>query len=113
MAAAAALQNRLWSFTDAFYAGQGQENSGYVTDEYLARASAGAGIDVLTARRERDTPEAARILRAASSEAQRLGVQSTPSFFLRRGDGALRPLKVSRLTPDAFTAALDDSLAAR
>jgi hypothetical protein len=35
MAAAAAQQDRLWSFTDSFYHHQGAENSGYATDDFL------------------------------------------------------------------------------
>ena len=34
-AGAAAQQNRLWQFVDAFYQRQGTENSGYVTDSFL------------------------------------------------------------------------------
>lgn len=111
MAAAAAIQGRLWSFTDAFYANQGQGNTGYVTDEFLDRIAARAGVDVAAARRGQDEPEAARALRHARDAASRLGVRSTPSFFVRRGDGAPRRVDVTELTPGGFSAALDDALA--
>ena len=35
MAAAAAQQDKLWPFADAFYRSQGAENSGYATDDFL------------------------------------------------------------------------------
>src|SRR4051812_38074684 len=34
-AAAAGTQNKLWQFIDGFYGAQGDENSGYVTDNFL------------------------------------------------------------------------------
>ena len=113
MAAAAALQDRLWHFTDAFYAQQGEENTGYVTEEFLSQMATAAGADLEAARSARDDPAAARVLRDAQATAERLGVQGTPAFFVRRGDGDLRPVEVNELTPDAFAAALDATLAAR
>jgi protein-disulfide isomerase len=104
-AAGAAAQNRLWPFADAFYAQQGTENSGYVTDEFLDEVGRTGGVDV-DAARGADTST----LNAARDEAERLGVDSTPSFFLRKGDGELERLDVSELTPEAFTEALDKAL---
>jgi protein-disulfide isomerase len=109
MAAAAADHDRLWQFTDAFYAAQGEENSGYVTDAFLrataSRAGLGAGAvpDGASARRRLDDAEA---------EASRLGVQGTPAFFLRRGDGEPVALTPADMTPAAFIAALDVALRA-
>src|SRR3954447_10233288 len=34
-AAAAGAQNKLWQFIDVFYGEQGEENSGYVTDDFI------------------------------------------------------------------------------
>ena len=71
-AASAAGRDRLWQFADGFFQRQGQENSGYVTDDFLRAvdpaavgAGAAAGIGALA---------------AAEAEAKRHGVQSTPSF---------------------------------
>ena len=108
MAAAAARQDRLWQFTDAFYRSQGAENSGYATDEFLRRiATQTPGLDVERAFAERgDT----RMLGAAERAAGTLGVSHTPAFYLRRGDGPARPLEPSDLTAEAFAAALDERL---
>jgi protein-disulfide isomerase len=113
MAAAAALQDRMWSFADAYYASQGQENTGYVTADFLTETGTAAGLDLAAARATQDGDKAAAVLRDAQAEADRLGVNSTPSFFVRHGDGELQPLEISKLTPDAFAAALDTALAAR
>ena len=38
-------QGRLWPFLEAFYAAQGAENSGYVTDDFLRDVAKAAGAD--------------------------------------------------------------------
>ena len=45
VAAGAERQGRLWAFLEAFYARQGTENSGYVTDGFLREVAAAAGVD--------------------------------------------------------------------
>jgi protein-disulfide isomerase len=113
MAAAAARQDRLWPFADAFYASQGPENSGYATDDFLRRIGASAGLDVDRALGDRDRPRVLDTLAAADRAARTLGADHTPAFFLRRGDGRPQPVEPSALTAEAFAAALDDALAAR
>jgi protein-disulfide isomerase len=113
-AAAAARQDRLWSFVDDFYRHQGAENSGYATDAFLrARAGATPGIDPDRVMAERSDPAALRALTGAERLATRLGSQSTPAFYLRHGDGPLRPLPITELSPQAFVAALDSALSTR
>jgi protein-disulfide isomerase len=108
VAAGAAAQGRLWSFTDSFYANQGAENTGYVTDAFLRATAGSAGVDLAAAQAD---PGADAVLQRAQAEAERLQVAGTPSFFLRRGDGDLEPVTVDDMTPAAFTTALDDALA--
>jgi protein-disulfide isomerase len=111
MAAAAARQDRLWPFVDAFYRSQGPENSGYADDAFLRRAAAAAGMDVAAALRDRDAPPAGAWLVAAQRDAGRLRVQGTPAFSLRVGDAAPIALQPRELTPESFAAALDAALA--
>jgi hypothetical protein len=59
----------------------------------------------------RSRPKAQDALDAAQAHADELGVQSTPSFLLRVGDGEPQPVTPADLTPAAFTAALDAALA--
>jgi protein-disulfide isomerase len=68
MAAAAALQDRLWPFADEFYGSQGVENSGYVTDDFLRTTAAAGGLDVSSALKGRDGAEAERVLAQAREE---------------------------------------------
>jgi protein-disulfide isomerase len=109
LAAATAAQDRLWGFTDAFYAAQGQENTGYVTDDFLEQAANAAGADYDAAEEAANGATAARVLEQAQDDASRLGVSSTPTFYLRRGDDET-PLKIDDLDPATFTAALDEAL---
>lgn len=87
VAAGAERQGRLWPFLEAFYAAQGQENSGYVTDGFLRSVAAAAGVDADAALRFADSAAAQERLNRASSDAQRLGIDSTPTFTVARGDG--------------------------
>lgn len=102
MAAAAARQDRLWPFADAFYRSQGQENSGYATDDFLRRtAEATPGLDVERAFGDRDDPRVLDLLGEAERAAGALGTDHTPAFYLRSGDGPARPIE-----PDELDAAL-------
>jgi protein-disulfide isomerase len=111
VAAAAALQDRMWPFTEYVFANQGAENSGWVTDAFLREATGAVpGLDGARALAEADSPAARRLLAEAERSATAAGVDSTPSFLLRRGDGTPRPLEVQELSPAAFASALDAAL---
>ena len=97
MAAAAAQQDRLWSFTDAFYRSQGAENSGYVTDDFLRATAGAAGLDVERAFADRERPAVLDTLTEAQHAAAKLKVDHTPAFYLRRGDGPARAIDLSEL----------------
>jgi protein-disulfide isomerase len=87
VAAGAEHQGRLWPFLEAFYAAQGPENSGYVTDDFLRSVASAAGVDAGAALADADTAAAQDRLNRANADAQRLGVDSTPTFTVARGDG--------------------------
>jgi protein-disulfide isomerase len=93
VAAGAERQGKLWPFLEAFYASQGEENSGYVTDEFLRSVAAAAGVDATKALQAADTAAAQDRLNRANADAQRLGVEATPTFTLARGEGAPRVLQ--------------------
>ncbi len=92
VAAGAAQQGRLWPFLEAFYAAQGQENSGYVTDEFLRSVAKAAGVDADAALAYADGAAAQQQLNRANADAQRLGIAATPTFTVARGDGKPRVL---------------------
>jgi protein-disulfide isomerase len=85
LAAAASLQDRAWQFTELAYENQGDEGSGYATDEYLRKiAAATPGLDAPKALAASGSPAAQRVLDQASRAKDRLGVSSTPTFYLER-----------------------------
>ena len=114
LALAAGLQDRLWEFTELFYRSQGAENSGYATDEFLRDlAEATPGLDVERAFRQRDSRRVHALLADARARAQRLAVNSTPSFFVSHHGGREQPFPVAALEPGAFADPLDAQLESR
>lgn len=73
-AASAAERDRLWQFADGFFQRQGDENTGYVDDDFLRE------IDPATV--GADEAAGDRAIAAAQAEANRYAVQSTPSFVV-------------------------------
>jgi protein-disulfide isomerase len=108
--AAAGEQNLEWNYTNLFYYNQGQENSGYVTDEFIDSIYKAAGVDEAKANAFRKTDAAAVPAQSADEEAQKYGIQSTPSFVVGPTGGPYTKLDVDITNPDGFKAALDSLL---
>jgi protein-disulfide isomerase len=87
VAAGAERQGRLWPFVEAFYAAQGQENSGYVTDGFLRSVSKAAGVDAGKALSAADGEFAMRQVEQADADATRLRVAATPTFTVAKAGG--------------------------
>ena len=109
VAAGAEQQGKLWPFLEAFYAMQGEENSGYVTDEFLRSVAAASGVDAAKAMGAADTAAAQERLNRANSDAQALGIDATPTFTLARGDG--KPQVIAANDAQTLAAAIDKELA--
>jgi protein-disulfide isomerase len=108
VAAAAQLQNRLWSFSQLFYRNQGEENSGYVTDPFLRLlAESVPGLDAKRALNDRGGATVRGLLAKNDARARALGVRSTPAFYVGRTGGRLVRLKPSSLNAPAFAGPLD------
>jgi len=82
-AIAAGRQGRGWNFVELFYANQGREASGYVTDEFLTEIAKGAGVpDISRWNRDRKGEATLTQVQRSGEEAQRLGFSGTPSFAI-------------------------------
>jgi protein-disulfide isomerase len=82
-AAAAAEQNKLWSFVDAFYYNQGAENSGYVTPKFLRRVGALVpGLDVNKMMTRMRSSATLIELRRMTALAHARNVHATPTFLI-------------------------------
>jgi protein-disulfide isomerase len=112
MANAAASQNHMWDFIDRFYSEQGQENTGYVTDAFLRKiGSEVKGFDIERAFTEAQSQDALGTLAASHTEAEKLGIDSTPSFTIGRTGHKLRVLDVTSLSPSFFSSVIQRELA--
>jgi protein-disulfide isomerase len=98
VAHAAALQDRMWDFTERFFRNQGPENSGYATNAFLERlARQTPGLDVEQLQADFGSPEAEALTRQAERMARRLGVEGTPAFYLVRDGGEPEPIEIDAL----------------
>lgn len=92
-ALAASEQDRLQQFVENFYANQGPENSGYVTDDFLNDIAEKAGIpDIDKWQADRDLPKWDQVLLDIDNEAVGAGFSGTPSFAIRNDDGSLEQI---------------------
>lgn len=110
-AAAATKENKLFQFADLFYRRQGEENSGYVTDDFISKLAKDTGVDPAAAVAAAKDASNQPLVQAAEKQANDLGSQSTPDFFLRLASGRLVKVSPQDLTADAFAQALDQALA--
>jgi protein-disulfide isomerase len=106
--AAAAQQNKMFDYAATMYRNQGQENTGYMTQDYVKKiAAATPGVDAAKLTADLDAPPVNKLLTEAQALATSGQVSSTPSFFVARTGRTLKPLEVSQLTAGAFTPELD------
>jgi protein-disulfide isomerase len=82
-ALAAGAQEKAWNFIELFYRKQGEENSGYVTGEFIESIGKGAGIpDLTTWSKERKSKKYKKQLEATTKQATKIGFDATPSFAI-------------------------------
>jgi protein-disulfide isomerase len=111
MATAASLQNKLWEYVDVFYANQGEEHSGYITDAFLERiGKAVSGLDVDRALADRKLPRVQTQIAQAQAEMQLNGIDGTPGFLLGPTGGRLERFTYRAFTPEEFRQAIDAAL---
>jgi protein-disulfide isomerase len=80
-AVAAGKQGRGWNFVELFYRNQGEEASGYVTDDFLTEVARGAGVpDIGKWNKDRKSKAVLSEVSKSTNEAQELGFSGTPSF---------------------------------
>lgn len=107
----AGRRGRLWNVGELFYANQGAEGSGWVTDELLRTTASAAGLDADRVLDSLDDPALEKAMQAAELHAERSGIRGTPAFELGRTGGAFTPLEVTSLGPEEFRRAVESLLA--
>jgi protein-disulfide isomerase len=87
-ALAAGEQGRYWNFVELFYRNQGEENSGYVTDEFLTAIARGAGVpNIREWNADRENPRWDAVLSKTRAAADSLGIASTPTIVVEGPGG--------------------------
>lgn len=87
-ALAAGEQDRFFNFIQLFYVNQGEENAGYVTDDFLERIARGAGVpDIDRWNEDRENPQWDEILASNDADAGSLGFTGTPSILVTGPNG--------------------------
>jgi protein-disulfide isomerase len=97
VAAGAEQQGRLWPFLETFYSKQGPENSGYVTDDFLRSVASASGVNASKALAFADGSTSQTPLARANAEAQKLGINGTPTFVVQRGNGKPQVVSADKL----------------
>lgn len=102
---AAGEQNLYWPYHTLLFENQGEENSGYVTDDFLrGLAEDTPGLDVQKWEDQRAGNSFTKELGAVQSKAQAEGVNSTPTLIVEGPGGQV---KIDRLTDyDQITLAI-------
>jgi len=113
-ALAAGKQNKLWPFIEIFYREQGEEGSGYVTEQYLQNiAQQVPGLDLTAWTAARNDPSLTAQLTTDAQLAAASGFTGTPSFLIGKTGGAAKKLEYTSLTdPGSFNAAIEKALKA-
>ncbi|HVW47105.1 MAG TPA: thioredoxin domain-containing protein [Solirubrobacterales bacterium] len=82
-ALAAGAQGKGWNFIETWYRNQGEENSGYATDEFIESMAKYVGIpDMAKWKQEWKGKKYKKQVESTTSQAQTLGFTGTPSFSI-------------------------------
>jgi protein-disulfide isomerase len=110
-ALAAARQDKLWNFVDAFYRAQGPEFVGYVNEAFLNRIATTAGVANSSWEEEREPADWVQPLGRERRFAIEMHVPTTPAFLIGSTGGKSRLLRHFGLDdPEVFDAAIEELL---
>ena len=107
---AAGQQDKLWNFSEALYEMQGQENSGWITDDVILSAAKSAGADGAAILAASPSNAVTAQLAQANSEAKTYQVRGTPTFVIEQPPAMPQQLNVTSLDPGVFSAELQAAL---
>jgi protein-disulfide isomerase len=112
-AMAAGKQAKGWNYIELFYHQQGEENSAYVTEEFLEKLARQSAVDKATWTNDRKDPALDNQIATDAQLANTNGFNGTPSFLIGHSGGALKKLEYSSLTdPSSFDHAIEEQLKA-
>jgi protein-disulfide isomerase len=112
-ALAAGAQDKGWSFIETWYRNQGEENSGYVTDDFLTKVLTGAGADAAKAIAGAGSSAVSQEIAAAKTLSDRYGVTGTPTILVGPTGGQLKTDGEGQPTAAGVGKLVDAALAAK
>lgn len=94
-ASAALAQNRLWDYTEVWFANQQPEDNDYVDDEFVLDVAREAGLDVSRFQGDLETGVAssAGLIAATDEAARALDLRATPSLVVTDAEGRSETLQ--------------------
>ncbi len=100
---AAGKQNKAWYFIETFYHEQGEEDSGYVTENYLQGiAKQVPGLNLAQWTSDRGDTTLAKQVEADAEAAKSASFTGTPSFLIGRSGGAMSKLEYTNPEEPGF-----------
>jgi protein-disulfide isomerase len=111
-ALAAGKQNKAWYYIELFYNQQGEEDTGYVNEQYLRTlAEQTPGLDLTDWTTARNDATFTNTIASDAQSANNAGFTGTPSFQIGKTGGPVQKLEYSSLTdPSSFESAIDKLL---
>jgi protein-disulfide isomerase len=103
---AASEQGKHWQFIETFYANQGLEGTGYVTDDFLQAIAETIGLDIDQWKRDINRPEWDQQLFDAETQALSKELTGTPSFVVEQGEEEV--VLPGLTTPDEIGEAIEE-----
>jgi protein-disulfide isomerase len=92
-ALAAGQQQRFWNYAELFYHEQGQEDSGYVNENYLdSLAQQVPGLNMSTWRDARDSSSLGSQINTDADQAAAVGANATPTLVFKGPKGQAQPI---------------------
>jgi len=107
---AAGTRGVMWNFTELWFLNQGEEGSGYATNQFIGAIAQGAGVDPALVFDGIKSPALEVPLREAERQPQAAEVQGTPTFLLGRQPGRGQPIVTRQITFESFQEALEPEL---
>lgn len=107
-ALAAGEQDRGWNYLEVFYRNQGEENSGYVSTEFMRAVAKAAGVKNL-AKWNQDRQKLTDKVEQSTAEGKELGYNATPSFAV---EGPVTRGGLQLLGTPETTGALEEAIEA-
>jgi len=89
---AAGKQNKFWQYTELFYRQQGQEDTGYVNENYLTSlARQVIGLNLATWQSDRNDSALTDQVNSDQTDAKNIGVSGTPTLIFKGPKGQAAP----------------------